>query len=242
MAAVDRLRPGGDGDGRDVARRWPDVRPDTHAAPARRVGPAHARHASTGRPPHPDPPPRLRVNAVLAEPPGGSRRRTGGRLAASTDAPGMPTCCARHRFRRRPTRPGSATASLSWPPSPTARCWPATTSGPPTIWCGRRTSKTFDLYPWQSKIYDITGWVTGLLQLPSLTAEIPPQDIVFCDNQGAPTACRRTGRPASASRSRPSTAPRRPARRRPRPSGTITPKGQRATDTPLRPSSASLTW
>ena len=44
---------------------------------------------------------------------------------------------------------------------------------------------TFDLYPWQSKIYDITGWVTGLLQLPSLTAEIAPQDVVFCDQGGA---------------------------------------------------------
>jgi hypothetical protein len=45
-------------------------------------------------------------------------------------------------------------------------------------------STTYNLYPWQSKIYDITGWVTGLLQLPSLTADIPPQDIVFCDNDG----------------------------------------------------------
>jgi hypothetical protein len=46
-------------------------------------------------------------------------------------------------------------------------------------------NQTFDLYPWQSKIYDITGWVTGLLQLPSLTAEIAPQDVVFCDQGGA---------------------------------------------------------
>ncbi len=44
---------------------------------------------------------------------------------------------------------------------------------------------TYNLYPWQSKIYDITGWVTGLLELPSLTAQIPPQDVVFCDNGGA---------------------------------------------------------
>ena len=44
--------------------------------------------------------------------------------------------------------------------------------------------KSFHLFPWQSKIYDITGWVTGLLQLPSLTAQIPPQDVVFCDNHG----------------------------------------------------------
>ena len=46
-------------------------------------------------------------------------------------------------------------------------------------------NQTFDLYPWQSKIYDITGWVTGLLQLPSLTAEIAPEDVVFCDQGGA---------------------------------------------------------
>jgi hypothetical protein len=46
-------------------------------------------------------------------------------------------------------------------------------------------NQTFNLYPWQSKIYDITGWVTGLLQLPSLTAEIGPQDVVFCDQGGA---------------------------------------------------------
>ncbi len=46
---------------------------------------------------------------------------------------------------------------------------------------------TFDLYPWQSKIYDITGWVTGLLELPNLTAQVAPQDVVFCDNQGGPS-------------------------------------------------------
>ena len=45
-------------------------------------------------------------------------------------------------------------------------------------------NQTFNLYPWQSKIYDITGWVTGLLELPNLTAQIAPQDVVFCDNQG----------------------------------------------------------
>ena len=50
------------------------------------------------------------------------------------------------------------------------------------VWSAMGT--TYDLYPWQSKIYDITGWVTGLLQLPSLTAQIPAQDIVFCDNDG----------------------------------------------------------
>jgi hypothetical protein len=45
-------------------------------------------------------------------------------------------------------------------------------------------SKTYHLYPWQSKISNITGWVTGLLQLPSLNAEVPPQDVVFCDQGG----------------------------------------------------------
>jgi hypothetical protein len=49
----------------------------------------------------------------------------------------------------------------------------------------RAGGTTYNLYPWQSKIFDITGWVTGLLQLPSLSASIPPQDIVFCDGGGA---------------------------------------------------------
>ena len=53
------------------------------------------------------------------------------------------------------------------------------------VWKAQGT--TYDLDPWQSKIYDISGWVTGLLQLPSLTADIPPQDIVFCDNHGNPS-------------------------------------------------------
>jgi hypothetical protein len=44
--------------------------------------------------------------------------------------------------------------------------------------------KTYDLYPWDVKIFDITGWVTGLLELPSLSAQIPPQDVVFCDQGG----------------------------------------------------------
>ena len=68
-------------------------------------------------------------------------------------------------------------------------------------------NETFNLYPWQSKIYDITGWVTGLLQLPSLTAQIAPQDVVFCDNQGGASCLSATGRQGSASRSRPSTDP-----------------------------------
>jgi len=45
-------------------------------------------------------------------------------------------------------------------------------------------STTYDLYPWQAKVYDVTGWVTGLLQLPNLSADIPAQDVVFCDQGG----------------------------------------------------------
>jgi hypothetical protein len=45
-------------------------------------------------------------------------------------------------------------------------------------------SKTYHLYPWQAKIYGITGWVTGLLQLPSLSATIPASGVVFCDQGG----------------------------------------------------------
>ena len=45
-------------------------------------------------------------------------------------------------------------------------------------------SKTFHLYPWANRIFDITGWVTGLLQLPSLSATIPAKDVVFCDKGG----------------------------------------------------------
>ena len=44
--------------------------------------------------------------------------------------------------------------------------------------------KTYDLYPWDVQVFDITGWVTGLIQLPSLSAQIPPQDVVFCDQAG----------------------------------------------------------
>jgi hypothetical protein len=53
---------------------------------------------------------------------------------------------------------------------------------------------TYDLYPWQTKVYGITGWVTGLLQLPSLGAVIPPNGIVFCDQGGQ--ACESASPPA----------------------------------------------
>lgn len=58
----------------------------------------------------------------------------------------------------------------------------------------KNKTKTFILYPWEAKIFDITGWVTGLLQLPSLNAVIPPQDVVFCDQGG--TSCLAASWPA----------------------------------------------
>ena len=105
-------------------------------------------------------------------------------LSAATDAPGMPTCTP--------------------PPVPAATYPPGNSYGVPflaaitngqvlagydewtanhLVWKVKGT--TYDLYPWQSKIYDITGWVSGLLQLPSLTADIAPQDVVFCDQGGS---------------------------------------------------------
>jgi len=45
-------------------------------------------------------------------------------------------------------------------------------------------STTYHLYPWQAKVFDISGWVTGLLQLPNLSANISAQDVVFCDQGG----------------------------------------------------------
>jgi hypothetical protein len=55
--------------------------------------------------------------------------------------------------------------------------------------------KTYHLYPWQSSVDDITGWVTGLLQLPNLSATIQPSGIVFCDGGGS-TACSSANPPA----------------------------------------------
>lgn len=40
---------------------------------------------------------------------------------------------------------------------------------------------TYHLSPWEDTIGDITGWITGVLQLPQLTATISPDDVVFCD-------------------------------------------------------------
>jgi hypothetical protein len=45
-------------------------------------------------------------------------------------------------------------------------------------------STTYHLDPWQAKVYDISGWVTGLLQLPNLSADISSEDVVFCDQGG----------------------------------------------------------
>lgn len=58
----------------------------------------------------------------------------------------------------------------------------------------RSGGKTYHLNPWQAKVWGISGWVTGLLQLPSLSATITPQDLVFCDQGGQ--ACESASPPA----------------------------------------------
>jgi hypothetical protein len=78
----------------------------------------------------------------------------------------------------------------------------------------RAGARTYHLYPWLSKLYDITGWVVGELQLPNLTARISPGGIVLCD-QGGEQCLSATPPPASASTS-PSSA-RLEAGRPPRP-------------------------
>jgi hypothetical protein len=122
-----------------------------------------------------------RVSAYLADLPA-AESATSDQLAA--DTPGMPDCAP--------------------PPMPAATYPPGAAYGVPFLaaitngqvlagydeWTANNLvwtvgNTTYNLYPWQSKIYDITGWVTGLLQLPSLTAEIAPQDVVFCDEGGA---------------------------------------------------------
>jgi hypothetical protein len=54
--------------------------------------------------------------------------------------------------------------------------------------------RTYRLYPWQAKISGITGWVAGLLQLPSLSATVPASGVVFCDGGGQ--ACESASPPA----------------------------------------------
>jgi hypothetical protein len=117
-----------------------------------------------------------------------ARSATGASLKDLTDSPGMPTCAA--------------------PPLPAATDPPGASYGIPFLaaitdgqilagydeWTANNNyytypkkgpdKVTYHLYPWQSKIFNVTGWVTGLLELPSLNAEIPPQDIVFCDQGG----------------------------------------------------------
>ncbi len=148
---------------RSSAEARPALDPVTRAAP-----PARA-------------PGSARVSAYLADLPR-AESASSGRLAAQT--PGMPAC--------------------NPPPIPAATYPPGAPYGVPFLaaitngqvlagydeWTAnnlvwKADHMRFALYPWQSKIYDITGWVTGLLQLPSLTAQIAPQDVVFCDQGGA---------------------------------------------------------
>ncbi len=49
-------------------------------------------------------------------------------------------------------------------------------------------NKTFDLYPWQSKIYDITGWVTGLAPAPEPDGRDRPPGRRVLRPRGAPAA------------------------------------------------------
>lgn len=44
-------------------------------------------------------------------------------------------------------------------------------------------------FPWRSQIAGITGWVTGLLEIPSLTGEISAQDFSFCDQGQGGDSC-----------------------------------------------------
>ncbi len=112
-----------------------------------------------------------------------SMRSTQGAVHALENAPGAPACAP--------------------PPVPAATYPPTNSYGVPFLaaitggqlltayseWVAdhhvyKVGGKNYDLYPWDVKIFDITGWVTGLLQLPSLAATIPPQDVVFCDQGG----------------------------------------------------------
>ncbi len=102
------------------------------------------------------------MSAYLADLPR-AESTTSDRLAA--DTPGMPACDP--------------------PPMPAATYPPGASYGVPFLaaitngqvlagydeWTANNLvwtadNMTFDLYPWQSKIYDITGWVTGLAPAP----------------------------------------------------------------------------
>lgn len=106
------------------------------------------------------------------------------KLAMLVDAPGMPACAP-------PTIPAA-----TYPPGNTygVPFLAAITDGQVLAgydeWIANHLTwkvqgTTYNLDPWDSKISGITGWVTGLLQLPSLSATISPQDIVFCDGGGS---------------------------------------------------------
>jgi hypothetical protein len=105
-------------------------------------------------------------------------------MRALEDAPGMPTCAAPQIPS--PTYPPGHSYGIPFLAAITNGEllagydeWTANNN----VWTVGK--HTYHLYPWQSKIFDITGWVTGLLELPSLSAQIPPQDVVFCDQGGS---------------------------------------------------------
>jgi hypothetical protein len=114
--------------------------------------------------------------------------KTEAQLRSLEDAPGMPTCAA------------PAIPAPTYPPGKSygVPFLAAITNGELLAgydeWTANNNTystkkHTYHLVPpgwvWQSKIYNITGWVTGLLTLPTLSANVPPQDVVFCDDGGA---------------------------------------------------------
>jgi hypothetical protein len=174
--------------------------PGNPASPRRATPVGRPAHAGTPGRPHPTLTPldRSSVATELAELSQTTGADPSKDLTELTNAPGMPTCAP--------------------PPVPAATYPPGASYGIPFLaaitngqvlagydeWTANNltwtvstngTTTTYHLDPWQSKIYDITGWVTGLLELPSLTAEIPPQDVVFCDSQGS-AACLAADAPA----------------------------------------------
>ncbi|MGH9016129.1 MAG: hypothetical protein ACRDY1_00130, partial [Acidimicrobiales bacterium] len=156
--------------------------PSRTGAVARTVTPAVARPVATARPTVRP----LTATSVAAELSALSHvgvARTAQTVAALTSAPGMPACAP--PAMPAPTYPPGNTYGVPFLAAITGGQvlagydeWIANH----LTWHAQGT--TYDLDPWDSKIYDITGWVTGLLQLPSLSATIAPQDIVFCDNGG----------------------------------------------------------
>lgn len=134
-----------------------------------------------------------------------SRTQAPSHLVPGRQAPLVAELTAVHRaqasIRRLENAPGMPTCP---PPSiPAATYPPGNTYGVPFLaavtnaeiltgydeWTANHPiwtvgSTTYHLYPWQAKIYDISGWVTGLLQLPNLSADISSQDVVFCDQGG----------------------------------------------------------